>query len=439
MSRLEVVGGRCFGPYAMTGSGCIDPRDNRILHNLVDFAARTWSFTPAGPRLLACNRAEVVAIDPATGAQIWRTGVNAESRAVRPVTDDSRPTLDATHLYLRRTVKAGRQLVALRLADGGVAWETSASGNLFFASSPVVAGGELRVLAIRSGGLSNMLVLAGFDRATGHQTLEKLLMPVLDSWFARDWPSLRDENPNPGDAELTCSGDRLYATVGGAVFCCDTAGSLVWFRQQPWVPSSAAPALTFGPARLPPLIDDDRLLVAQSGVPAVTALNSADGRLLWRTAWPDLIAVTGLTGAGDNRRLVVEAAAGLFAIDPRDGAARMLVPRVPQGDWIGLGGIGQLYGATLLSADGTAIVAVRRPAVEEGKPVWQPRLVWIDVVTAAVQHQADVADLAGGANFIGPLAAANGRFWTLVQKERPGERGHGAMTTRTLWEFVPQP
>ncbi|MFM8985066.1 MAG: PQQ-binding-like beta-propeller repeat protein [Planctomycetia bacterium] len=434
--RLEVAG----GPFApATAAGISDPRDNRIQHSLLDFAARAWTFTPAGPLLVAVNRAEVVAIDAAQGTQVWRTGVDAESRTVRPVTDDARPALDARHVYVRRTLKAGRQLAALRLADGGVGWETAAIATFLIASSPVLIDGELRVLAIRTGGLSNMLVMAGFDRATGRQTLEQPLMPVADSWFAKDWPSLRDHNPNPGDAELTAVGDRLYATAGGAVFCCDAAGGLVWFRQQPWVPWSADLGLTLAPTRLPPILDDGRLLVAQVGVPALTALDPADGRLLWRKPWTGLLAVAGLTGAGADRRLVVEAADGLHAVNPRNGAARLLVPRVPRGDWLGLGGIGQLYGPPLLCADGMAVVPLRRQAAQAGKPVWEPRLAWIDVATGAVRHEADVTDVAGGANFVGPLTAASGKFFALVQKEPPGERGHGAVTTRTVWEFAPQP
>jgi hypothetical protein len=56
-----------------------------------------------------------------------------------------------------------------------------------------------------------------------------------------------------------------------------------------------------------------------------------------------------------------------------------------------------------------------------------------------VRHEADVGDLAGGAVFLGPLTAANGRFWALVQKEPPGQNYHGGLTARTLWELAPQP
>jgi hypothetical protein len=61
------------------------------------------------------------------------------------------------------------------------------------------------------------------------------------------------------------------------------------------------------------------------------------------------------------------------------------------------------------------------------------------VAKATVRHEADVGDLAGGAVFLGPLTAANGRFWALVQKEPPGQNYHGGLTARTLWELAPQP
>jgi outer membrane protein assembly factor BamB len=440
-ARLDVAGGRLSGDAYMFkgwGGGVIDPRDARISHNLIDYAARTWTFTSAGPLLLACNRAEVLAIDPAKGTQVWRTGVDPEGRGVWSYTTEALPALDAAHVYLRRTMKAGRQLAALRLADGGVAWETPAPPGLLLTSSPVIADGELRVLGIRSGPFDTLLVLAGFDRATGRQIMERPLV-ALSPWWRGRYPRVHDEYSHADDGALALAGDRLVATLGGAVVSCDTAGRIEWVRQQPWLAPSADAPLNYVPARLPPLVDDGRLLVAQTGVPALTALDPADGRLLWRKAWPELIAVVGLTGAGRDRRLVVEAADGLHAVDPGDGTARLLLPRVPQGDWLGLGGIGHLYGATLLTAEGTAIVAVRRQAVEGGKPVWQPRLVWIDAASGSVRHEADVADLAGGAAFLGPLTAANGRFWALVQKEPPGQNYHGGLTARTLWEFVPQP
>ena len=440
-ARLDVAGGRLYSDAYMHngwGGGVIDPRDARISHNLIDYAARAWTFTSAGPLLLACNRAEVVAIDPANGAQVWRTGVDPEGRGVRSYTTEALPALDAAHVYLRRTVKAGRQLAALRLADGGVAWETTAAPGLLLTSSPVIANGELLVLGIRSGSLDTLLVLAGFDRATGRQIMERPLF-AMSPWWRGMYPRVHDEYAHPDDGTLALAGDRLVATLGGAVVSCDTAGRVEWARQQPWISPSADAPLNYVPARLPPLVDDGRLLVAQTGVPALTALDPADGRLLWRKAWPELIAVVGLTGAGRDRRLVVEAADGLHAVDPGDGTARLLLPRVPQGDWLGLGGIGHLYGAALLTADGTAIVAVRRETVQNGTRVVQPRLLWIDVAKATVRHEADVGDLAGGAVFLGPLTAANGRFWALVQKEPPGQNYHGGLTARTLWELAPQP
>ena len=214
------------------------------------------------------------------------------------------------------------------------------------------------------------------------------------------------------------------------MICCDADGGTIWLRRQPWI----GPALDdwwWFQSPCPPLVDEGRLFVAQPGVGGLTAIDAATGRLLWARPLPTLRRLAGLAG-GAARRLVVETGDGLFAVDPADGTSRLLLSKkLDAGDpWLGLSAT-RLLGGGLTTGDGGLIVAVQRPRdAAANPPVFEAAILWIDVATGAVRHEAAVPALAGSPPFVGPLAAAEGRLWTLFQ-ENPLE------LRRTLWELTP--
>jgi hypothetical protein len=186
-------------------------------------------------------------------------------------------------------------------------------------------------------------------------------------------------------------------------------------------------------AQTPPLVHADTLFVVQPGVQAVTAIDARSGRLTWRVPLPGVRRLVGLAGEGDAARLVVETADGIVGIELKRGAGRMLLEaRDGPGDaWLGIGPT-RLMGAAIAAPDGHAIAAVQRRRPEPGKPdVLEVAILWIDVVSGAIVHTAELPALAGNPPWAGPLASAGGSLWLLAHPNPTDLR-------RSLWQLAPQ-
>ena len=397
------------------------------LHRL-DWAAEVCSLTPAAGRLLVGNRLELAAVDPHSGTELWRTPALPAPPSVAALgLVPMRPACDGRHAFVRRLAADGRPtLIAVRLADGGVAWEHSPAADRTLISDPVVLDGAVRICEIQSS--PDVLILTMLDTITG-TVLRSRQLCLLQS----DWYTVRYHR-YPGDCQMAAHGGRLFMAVAGAVICCDAEGQPLWLRRQPWLGQQADP-WWFYQAPTPPLVRDGAVYVVQPGVQAVTALEAATGRLRWRLPLPQVRRLVGVAGAGDAVRLVVESGDGLHSLDPRDGAARIILAAA-DGPGTGFNRIApsQLLGPALATADGAVIVAVSRRQPETAtSDTLDAVLLWLDAATGAVRHEAPLPPLAGKPPWIGPLAVAGGRLWALAHPSNPAD------LRRSLWELIPKP
>jgi hypothetical protein len=399
------------------------------LHRL-DWAAEVCSIVPAAGRLLVGNRLELVAIDPQTGGQAWRTPAVPNPPPVSALgLVPMRPVCDERHAFMRRLAPDGRPtVVAVRLADGTIAWETAAAPGRMPLSDPLLVDGGLRVCELHAQ-LPDVLMLATLDPATGAVRRSQPLCDLLP-----EWQVVWENRVSPGDCQVAAADGRLYVTTSGAVICCDANGQIVWLRRQPWLGQQFDPWWWFQ-ASTPPLVREGSVFVVQPGVHAVTALDAATGRLRWRVPLPLVRRLAGVAGAGDAARLVVESGDGLFAIDPRDGTMRLILAgSADPGVGFNLVAASRLLGAAVPTADGTVIVPVqRRRSDTDTTDTLDAAILWLDAASGVVRHEAALPQLAGKPPWVGPLAAAGGRLWTLTHASNPAD------VRRTLWELAPKP
>ncbi|MFM8290648.1 MAG: PQQ-binding-like beta-propeller repeat protein [Planctomycetia bacterium] len=399
------------------------------LHRL-DWAGEVCAITPAAGRVLVGNRLELAAVDPQTGKELWRTPAVPNPPPVSALgLVPLRPGCDERHAFVRRLAADGRPtLIAVRLADGSVAWESRPAADRTPVSDPVVVDGAVRICEIQSGA-PDTLVLTTLDPTDGKVMRSQPLCHLL-----ADWQVVREHRPYPGDCQIAAHGGRLFVTTSGAVICCDANGQPLWLRHQPWLGQQTDAWWSYQ-APTPPLVRDGAVYVVQPGVHAVTALDAATGRLRWRTPLPLVRRLVGVAGGGDAARLVVEAGDGLFTVDPRDGDARLILAAADgPGTGFNLIAPSRLLGPALAMPDGGLVVAVerRRPDTATSDTL-DAALLWVDTATGAVRHETLLPPFAGKPSWVGPLAAASGRLWALTHASNPAD------PRRTLWELAPKP
>jgi outer membrane protein assembly factor BamB len=428
------IGGDVYGPDGDSPLEPFPPSPPFFSHRL-DWAAEVCALVPAADRLLASNRVEVVSLDPSSGAVQWRSAAGPKpgtlgSCGLFPMP----PVCDDRHAYLRWLGQGPTpSLVALRLADGSVAWESPATGPTAPISDPVLVGTTLRYCAVRKGAV-DQLVLVAVDPASGRQLFERPLCSLLPDW----WVPRGGGTFLPGDCQMTAAGGTLCIATAGAVICCEPDGRLRWIRRQPWI-GPAGDSWWWYQSPAPPLVLGESVVVMQPGVQTITAIDAATGRLQWQTPLPRSRRLVGLAGTGTAARLVVETGEGIVTCDPRDGTLRRILSarEKPGPGPLGLAPT-RLLGATVATGDGMAIAAVQqqRPGTDK-EPIFDVALLWIDVASGAVRHTAPLPDLAGPQPWVGPMAAAAGRLWLLVAPAAP--KNQPSDVRRGLWELVPAP
>lgn len=425
------------GTPAMDWPGSIGspfiPTPPFLLHRL-DWSAEVCDLAPAGGRLLAANRQEIVAVDAATGAEQWRVRAGPDPCSVRTYSLVAfRPVCDAMHAFVRRipAAKDAPALAAIRLADGTIAWQLPPVPAAPIVSDPVLLEGVLWACEVRSA-TPDELVLVAFDPRTGARRFGRVVGRLMPGWRT----SRSDGAPTEvGDCQLALADGRLVVTAGGSVICCADDGHPLWVRRQPWAGSSGDPwKWWWFQAQSPALSRDGRLYVMQPGVAACTAIDLASGRLIWRTTLPLARRLVGIAGTGERARVVVETGDGIVSLHPRDGAATPLVDgRDGPGDpWLGIAP-SRLMAAAVATTDGHAIVAVqsRRPPPDTSG-VLDTTVLWIDAVSATVKRAETLPAIAGQPPWVGPMAATADKLWVLTAPQARDPR-------RTLWELAPKP
>jgi outer membrane protein assembly factor BamB len=441
--RLDLDASPAKEGYSSHADSLRNPIDERLyvfiappfFRQRLDWGAEVCTIAAAPGRLLVTNRLELVSLDPATAAVQWRLPPGPKPGgldSLGPGLVAMRPCWDDRHAYLRRLAHGNAPTVAaVRLADGTVAWESPATAPHPPISDPVLVDGGLQFFEVRSGFIDE-LVFVVLDPATGARKRERHVGNLQPRWRVRR-AKFDDKNIEAGDCQVTVADGRLYATIGGCVLCCQADGRTQWARHLPWLAADVDGWWRYQ-AQTPPLVHDGKVFLMQPGFPGIAAVDAADGRLLWKQPLEGPRRLVGIAGAGAAARLVVETADGILACDPRDGSTRMLLEaRDGPGEfWLGIAPT-RLVGPPLATADGHVIAMVQqRRADTAATNMLDVAVVWVDVATGAVQKTAEVPSLAGKPPWVGPLAVADGRLWTLAF-------ANAADMRRALWELAPKP
>jgi outer membrane protein assembly factor BamB len=325
-----------------------------------------------------------------------------------------RPLVSGTEAFVRRLKKTGPALAAIQLADGVVRWETRPRPDHWIVSDPVQVSTAVHACtatkseAAVKGEFVYTLKLATFDAATGEVLRERPLATLRDQW----WPQR--------DCQLIAVEDAIVVTCAGGVIGCDLSGNVRWLRRDTWVPT-AVDSFWALQAHGPPAVDDGRLFVVQPGVPAVTAIDVADGRMLWSCGLPGARRVLGCV----NGVVVVEGSRGLDAFAAADGRRtwRLASTDLLDACLVGPADSGAaLVLATVREADGN-------PALKQ--PSFVPTLVWLDAVTGKAGARTALVALRDPQPCMGPLVPHGGRLWAVF--------GRGmADATRDIVELVPR-
>jgi outer membrane protein assembly factor BamB len=441
--RLDLDAAPAKEGYSSHADSLRNPIDERLhvfiappfFRQRLDWGAEVCTIAAAPGRLLVNNRIELVSLDPVTAAVQWRLPPGPKSGgldSLGPGLVAMRPCCDDRHAYVRRLAHGNAPTVAaVRLADGTVAWESTATAPHPPISDPVLVDGGLQFFELRPG-VTDELTFVVVDPISGARRMQKTVGVVQSGWRVRR-AKYDERNIEAGDCQVTAADGRLYVTIGGSVFCCDADGQLRWTRHLPWLAADVDGWWRYQ-AQTPPLVHDGSVFLMQPGFPGIAAVDAADGQLLWKQPLEGPRRLVGIAGAGAAARLVVETAEGILACDPRDGSTRMLLEaRDGPGDfWLGIAPT-RLVGPPLATADGHVIAMVQqRRADKAATGVLDVAVVWVDVATGGVQKTAEVPSLAGKPPWAGPLAVAEGRLWTLAF-------ANAADMRRALWELAPKP
>jgi len=265
---------------------------------------------------------EVVALDPASGRQLWRR--KTEARVI------SGPTVSGDLVFVG-TLDA--EVIALKRADGAQAWRAKLSSEVM---APVASDGHVVVVRSVDGRLYGLSVSDGarlwvFDRSVPNLTLRGLSEPLLlggKAYAGLDngrivafeamtgqvaWeqavavPSGRTEldRITDIDASLIADGSSVCAaSFGGEVACFDGASGEVQWRRS--VKSYTGFALA------------GQLLVISDEAGIVWALDAASGAAAWKQEGLQYRQLSPPAAYGDYA-VVADFEGYLHWMDPKDG------------------------------------------------------------------------------------------------------------------------
>lgn len=348
-------------------------------------------------RIYLSNRFQVNAYSSSTGQQVWAQGLGSEQGETyaMPFTP-MKPLLTGDKLYVRRLTKAGAELACLNSSHGNVIWSQRPFQSAL--SDPVLWNGKLFALAsMKIDDDTNQVVAAWFDAKTGDLASHKPLF------------RLREIAERQASAQLTIQGHQAVCVIAGTTACFNSQGETSWVRRH-LIMLKSVDELYDDQRVSVPLITGDKVIVSAPGVRVVSCLELGSGRIAWQTPVTRLRGIIGLSGS----RLLIDTDSSLTALDKETG----------QIAWNYEGGP-RLEGIVM---HGDQVIVTRRATFQN--PRSKPLLVWLSAQTGEELAQTMVQVQEHDECQIGPLFAANGRWWSLIGKSWKEPR-------RELQELVP--
>jgi outer membrane protein assembly factor BamB len=362
------------------------PEEARGAAAALDWGARQIAAVVSGKRLFVRDHFRLGAWSRESGREEWVKKLDGPGRSFPPV--PLRPVASGARVLTRGPGPKGPELISIDATSGRELWRQRAGGHVV--SDPILISEELYALvADVLHDRSLELFLTTFDLDSGEVLTRRPLLQFRDAWERR----------------LSCQaaavGDKIVASAGGAVFCSNLLGQVLWVRKEVWLPPSLD-VLPSEACHRPPLIAGGRVYAAQPRVAAVECIALESGRLSWRQVIPDLIGVAGVAG----ETLVVERAGGLSAFDGETG--RPLWRRDAE-----------MLGAQAGSSAGSVFLASR----QEGADGPEIRFTWLDPASGRTQATSVLQGVDGKDLALGPLEVAGEEIGALMgSRERDASR-----------------
>lgn len=364
----------------------------------VDFIAAQTSMTWVSGMLIVSNRFQVSAFDTTKPERRWTAPLEgAAGRTHDWSAVPMRPLVAGKRLFVRRLLKDGPELTCLDIESGKRQWR-SLPGDIV-ASDPVLQGGRLMALTIGPAQQETLqLSLSSYDPASGRLLGQQPLSLFRDVWqkaFA---------------CQLVVTGDSLLVLGGGCVLACDLEGNTRWLRRETWL-GGVIDARSNTTRYSPPIVDGDRAIVSQPGVPSITCIELRTGRRIWQRVQPDVVRVL----AKIEGRVLVETTTGLLSIDADSGRPAWFAP------------LENLRQAVLMDAHHVLVSQTLRTSAKEEHLA----LAWLDAHDGQLVARSKIEGWNYARPAVGPLMALDDRLFAVVGIDR-------RLPQRELVELLPQ-
>jgi len=390
LAKLEPVGGRDPGSF---------PRRD------VDLLGAQTAVTVVSLHAFINTRFAVSCFDLADGKQVWQRPMDADQgRSFSWPMIAMRPVVAGPMVLARRLAGWGPELACLDRTTGALHWRSPR--NEIVASDPLVLSGRIAAVTLAQAQQDVLqLSLTSYDPRTGKVLSQQPIVQLRDVW-SRELPLV---------AEVI--GDTVLIVGGGCVIGCNLEGNPRWLRRQTWLWGVTDHRTT--PVRLDmPVIDGDRAIVTQPGVPSLSSIDIRSGQLHWQRVLPDNTKNLRLLGKG-GEIVVAQTGEQLVAFALKDGEPR----------WQRT--IAGLLEAAAVDARGNVLTTIGEKTSSKSTSV---KLAWIDGVDGSFTDATYLRSWSGEQPWFGPLVASGERLYAVA-----GGEPSSAPTSRELIELTVSP
>ncbi len=352
--------------------------------------------------LYVSNRFHITAYDSHSGARRWQgeTPSGEPMHATEWPLVPMQPLLTSDRLFARMLYDDSPRLVCLDRADGRLQWTAELAKDDAFVSDPFMLQGQLAALTLSRnphGGVLRLTIIADRD---GQIISRHDLARISEAWWRR-----------PG-CPLAVLDDGFIAVLSGLVLAGDAFGNVRWMRRTTVLPAEEDPTWLLQ-SNVPPVVDGDRLYVAQVGVRTVQCLDIRSGRQIWAKLVPDVKRVVGISAG----HLILDCERGLSALDPTNGDPVWLyaIPGSVVNIWL----------------DDSTVFFAGSGIVQQSPQRHRTEFVWLDarVGRAGARTLLDVREREQP--LFGPVVLAGEHLWALSGNDEKDLR-------RDLLELTPQ-
>lgn len=349
------------------------------------------------------NQFQIAAFRLTTGERIWQTEKPSGhvQRAPEWAGVQMRPLVFGNRIVVRLVHSSIPSLTCHEKTSGKLLWVGESREREPLVSDPLLVEGQLVAFSLSSRSEQNrVLRYCTFDVRTGELVDQEEVVRLPSGW-----------NSRPG-CEVAEVESGVIATFGGATIGVDAEGHTRWIRLH-GIAADDEDSRSGQQMYDRPVVDGDRIYVAQPGARTVDCLAAGTGRRYWSADLPEIVGMVGV--AGDF--VVVRTADGIRSLDADNGATRWHHPAA------------ELCSFPLVDHE-HALLACRERAPDSADQ-WQIGLRWLKVADGTPVGASVLPGLQDSDRQVGPLVAYQDRIFTFF--------GRGQYdATRDVVELAPR-